>query len=267
MADLPGEPVRAPQQFAAEHQRTADPDLTGQIEEAPCVTEAAEPQLGQGREVGLVLRGDRQHRVARPQGGQRLGEEILRRDLVPAEVGGLPHRAAGDQAGQGQRGTHRAQFLLARRVQGPRGDPGRAGEDLPGGCAPVVKVFGLADPAGAREVDDADRHVIDVDLHAEPGGAGAGHLQRGAGAPGLAAERLPRLGQEPALHELLDERGDRCPGQPDPGGDPGAGRLPALALVPDGAQHQAQIVPSHGVLVGLGPQRSEDALHIVAEPM
>ncbi|RPK88662.1 hypothetical protein EES46_16955 [Streptomyces sp. ADI98-10] len=267
MADLPGETVRPAQQLAVQDERAADPNLPGQIEEAAHVVQPAEPQLGQRREIGLVLRGDRQRRVAGAQGGQRVGEQLLRRDLVPAEVGGLPHRAAGDEARQRQRRAHRAQLLFVRRLQGPRGDPGRPRQGLPGGGAPVVEVFGLPDPAGARQVHHAHRHVIDVDLHAEPGRTGAGHLERGAGAARVPAERLARLGEEPAVHQLLDERGHRGPGQPDPGGHPGTGRLAALALVPHGAQYQAQIVPSHGVLVGLGPQRSEDALHIVAEPM
>lgn len=267
MPDLPGETVRTAQQFAAQDQCAADPDLPGQIEEAAHIPETAEPQLGQRREIGLVLRGDRQHRVAGAQGGQRVGEQLLGRDLVPAEVGGLPHRSAGDETRQCQRRAHRTQLLLVRRLQGPRGDPGRPCQGLLGGRAPVVEVFGLPDPAGARQVHHAHRDVIDVDLHAEPGRAGPGHLERGAGAAGLPAERLARLGEEPAVHQLLDERGHRGPGQPDPGGHPGPGRLAALALVPYGAEYQAQIVPSHGVLVGLGPQRSEDALHIVAEPM
>lgn len=267
MADLPGETVRPAQQFAVEDQRPADPDLAGQIEEAAYVVEPAEPQLGQRREIGLVLRGDRQHRAARAQGGEGVGEQFLRRDLVPAEVGRLPHRAGGDQTGQRQRRAHRTQLLLVRRFQGPRGDPGRPLQGLLGGRAPVVEVLGLPDPAGAGQIHHAHRHVIDVDLHAQPGRAGAGHLERGAGAARVPAERLARLGEEPAVHQLLDERGHRGPGQPDPGGHSGPGRLAALALVPHGAQYQAEIVPSHGVLVGLGPQRSEDALHIVAEPM
>lgn len=49
--------------------------------------------------------------------------------------------------------------------------------------------------------------------------------------------------------QLLDERGDRRPGQPDAGRHPGAGHL---ALLQDGTQDQAEVVAAHGLGSGLG---------------
>ncbi len=102
VADLAGEPVGAAQHFTVHHESAAHADLTGEIEEGAYAAESAEPELGEGGQVGLVVGAHGERAPGRAQRAERLSEDALGRDPAPAEVGGLPDDAAGDEAGQRQ---------------------------------------------------------------------------------------------------------------------------------------------------------------------
>ncbi len=248
MADLAREPVGAPQHFAVHHERAAHADLTGEIEEGAYAAESAEPQLGQGRQVGLVVGADGQRTPGRAQRAERLSEDPLCGDPAPAEVGGLSDDAAGDEAGQCQLYADHAQFLFPGGGDDTVGEPGGVGQDLGGRDVAVVGVLGDPDPVGAGEVDGAHGDVVDVDLHTEPRRAGTGELQYGTGAPGRAAGGLAGLAEAVQREQFLDEGGDGGPGESDEARHPGPGDL---ALVADGTQDQAQVVAPHGLVSGL----------------
>ncbi len=241
--------MRAAQQFAVDDDRAADADLPRQVQEGAHLAEGAEPQLGEGRRVGLVVGGDGQAGGGGPQGGEGLGEEAFGGDLVPAEVGGLPDGPAGDESGQGEPGPRRHEAEARRLVQGPGGDARGPGQDLAGAGRAVVQALGVPDAVGAGQVGDAGGDVVDVDLDAETGGPGVGRFQNGARPSRLPAEGLARLHEEPEVEELLDEGGDGGPGESDAGRDGGPGGLAGLV---DGPQDEAQVVPAHSRLVGLG---------------
>ncbi len=252
--DLAGPAVPAVEAHAVQHERRADADLAGHVQERRgAAVRAARVRLGLGREVGLVreLRGV----LAEHRRGRQQADDV---DLAPAEVGREQQRAgrAVDEAGQRERGADDARGGLRRRhlldelVDEPREQP-QDGARV--GAAEVARELALPQH-GAGQVDDARPEVVDVHLRPDgrerAGRCGERH-RRPAGAHRGGGRQL---GDEPGLDQAVDERRDGGAGQPGGGGDVGAGRWTGADRrgVEHVPEHELEVVLAQGPLAGGG---------------
>jgi len=257
MADLAGEAPDPPEQLLGEDHPAADADLTGDMDEVGQVVVAAEPQLAERGQVGLVV--DHHRKV---EAGQAVGQDGGHGHVHPAEVRGQPEQPlvgldrpghGHGQPGDGEPGG------LGPGDGGPDHADGPA-EHLGRGLRPVVPWPGpeIADLAG--EVGQAHGDVVDVDLQPDPGVA-AGVEREGAAraadlAPGLGAQ----LEHQSGADQVVDQAGDGRLGQAGGGGDAGPGDRVAGS---DVLEHQGQVVLAEGILPGRRPPRPQRAPPLV----
>ena len=242
VAELAAEPAVAAEQLAAEHEPAADPDLARAVHEVADAGGRALPQLGERGEVGLVVEPDLQVRR-----GDAFPQLLHERDIAPVQVRRDQELAAGDvhQAGHRDRGADRPQTLRLDLQQRAARELAEPVQDLVDAAAAVVgRLHGLV-ARTAREVGGLDGDVVDVDLQPERHDAVAGDVHHEAGPAGGAAVLGAALHQQPEVHQLAHQAGDRALVEPGVGGDRGARAWPALDHL---TQHDAQVVPPHGTL-------------------
>ncbi len=236
--DLAGEAVRAAQQPAVQDDAAADPDLAGEVHQVGRAGGDAGGVLGQGGEVRVVVHPYRQAQRAE-HGGQPLGQG----QLVPGQVGGERHDAAGDvhEPGDGDRDAG------GGRSGPPHGLDGLPchGREPPHGAVRAAAHRVVHDPAldqdPAAEVGAVDRDVVDVDLHAERADVRAVQGHRAPGAADCADVPDADLAYETPFQQLGHQVGDGGAVQPGRLGDVGAGQDPVVAQL---AQHEREVRPA-----------------------
>ena len=254
MADLAGEAPDPPEQLLGEDHPAADADLTGDVDEVGQVVVAAEPQLAERGQVGLVV--DHHRKVV---AGQVVGQDPGHGHVHPPEVRGQPEQPAVglDRAGHGHGQPGDGEPLgLGPGEGGPDHAHGPA-EHLGRGLGPVVPRPGPEIADLADQVGQAHGDVVDVDLQPDPGVA-AGVDREGAAraadlAPGLGAQ----LDHQAGADQVVDQAGDGRLGQAGGAGDAGPGDRVAGRDVPE---HQGQVVRAERILPGRRPPRPQQAL-------
>ena len=117
---------------------------------------------------------------------------------------------------------HQPRYADAEPEHGEPGCVGLAPHETRGADRPLQHDLGSQQPVaahdrlpeadGAREVDDATRHVVNVDLHAEPGRPLRVQTEWAARSPNETPFRVA-LDDEPGVHQRIDQCRDRRLGE------------------------------------------------------
>ncbi len=240
--ELAAEPAVAAEQLAAEDDPAADADLARGVDEVAVARGGALPQLRQRREVGLVVGVQRQLRRV-----DALAQLVDHRNVGPVQVGRDEQRAAleVDEPGQRDGRADRAQTLGLDLVQRALRQRAERVQHLVDAAAAVVDRLHRLVARAAGEVGGLHAEVVDVDLEPERDHAVARDVDDEPRPPGRPAVLGAALDQQPELHQLADEAGDRALVEAGLLRDRRSRARPELH---DLAQHDAQVVAPDGAL-------------------
>jgi len=241
MTELASESSDASKQLATDDDPGSDPDLTGHEHEVLQVVSATEPALAERRQICLVVA---VHRLQGPP--EHVGDDLGQRDTLPfQQVGGAMENAVEvDQPWHAD-------------AESDHGEPGNfgltpdetCGTDRPsqydlGPEQPVVTHDRPAATDGTGEVDDATRHVVDVDFYAEPGRPLRVQTERAARSPDEAAFRVA-LDDKLGIHQCIDQCRDRRLGEASARSQLCTRQSPRRRDLPE---HEREIVPLQQLL-------------------
>jgi hypothetical protein len=247
VAEFAAPPSGAAEERSRQDDPRTDPDLSRDVHEVGGQLGSGGLQFAEGGEVGLVVDRD----TDRPQPSQ-VRQRAPDVDVAPLQVGRheQPSLLHVDESGHADADTGDGQTQAFRLPPGGGDHPGRGDQDLLGITPPLVLPQDRPMPHLAGQVQQAGGHIVDVDLHAQPGDGVSRDDQAGGGPPGVL--RLPGLdlGDQPSGDHGVHQRGDRRPRQPCDRGDVGPGD--GVRRLRDHAQHQGEIASPQTPLVG-GP--------------